>query len=456
MTDLTPTPFQARVLGLAAHVNLMLAGGRGGGKSHAAILCGLQHIVDFGDIARPLVVRESWQALQELQDKFYTFCILAFGPRVSRNKSEGIISLPNGAIITFTNLSDEESVRRAQGRTYTALIGDEVGTLPPQCFVWLQRLRSNLRVPLGKRAMIVLTANPHGKSHTAIYKRWISKAPAWKPYRDEAGDLWINAPSTLEENPHIDQKAYVRQLKAATHGDTALASAWIHGGWGALGGNLFGNFDPQFHIIAPPPRYLLDASFTVGSDWGTASPATAALIAHLRRGFHHEGRRYLHGDLIVLDEIDTCPDPTDLSKGDGRSPVTFAEDVVALLGRWNIKNADVVVDSARGLEGDTVLGFYQAAGLDAYLPDKRSRVARWDLIRTRLENARESKREGLYISSKCRHLIETLPEAPRSPLRAEEMDPAYHCDHMIDGASYGIDWAVNSAGSGSGRVIGGY
>ncbi len=456
MSDLTPTPFQAKVLGLAAHVNLMLAGGRGGGKSHAAILCGLQHVVEFGDIARPLVVRESWNALQEIQDKFYTFCILAFGPKTTRNKSEGVINLPNGAVITFTNLSDEESVRKAQGRTYTALIGDEVGTLPPQCFVWLMRLRSNLRVPPGKRAMIVLTANPHGKSHTTIYKRWISKGPAWTVYRDEAGDLWMNAPSTLEENPHIDQKAYVRQLRAATHGDVALAEAWIKGGWGALGGNLFGNFDPEKHVIVPPPRYLLDARWTVGSDWGTASPATAILLAQLRRGFHHQGQTFVSGDIIVVDEIDTCPDPSDLSKGDGRSPMTFAEDIVAMLAKWKVTDAETVVDSARGLEGDTVLGFYIAAGLNAYLPDKRSRVARWDLIRTRLNNVAEGRKQGLYFASPCRALIETMPEAPRSPLRAEEMDAAYQCDHHIDGFSYGIDWAVNGTGATSGKTTGGY
>lgn len=456
MNDLTPTSFQTRVLSFAAHVNLLLAGGRGGGKSHAAILAIIQHVLDFGPLARPLVVRESWASLIEMQDKVFALCLIAFGPKTSRNKSAGTLHLPNGAVIRFTNLSDEESVRTAQGATYTALIGDEVGTLPPQCWVWLNRLRSNLRVPPGRRALVILTANPHGKSHHTLYKRYISKAPPWTVYRDEAGDLWMNCPSTLEDNPHIDQKAYVRQLKAATHGDTALAHAWIAGTWGALGGNLFGNFDAEKHIISPPPRYLLDGSkFVVGSDWGTASPATAILMAELRRGFHHEGRRYLHGDLIALDEIDTCPDPSDLSKGDGRAPATFAEDIVRLLGEWDAKRAEVFVDSARGLEGDTVLSIYADAGLNASLPDKRSRVARWDFIRQRLANVIDGQRQGLYFSSRCRGLIETLPEAPRSPLRAEELDPAYASDHHIDGFSYGA-FSIADTITPVGTTTGGY
>lgn len=454
--DLVPTPFQSRVLGLAAHVFLLLAGGRGGGKSHAAVLVLLQHVIEFGGDARVLVVRESWQALQELQDKVYTVLLLAFGPKVARNKSEGVISVPNGAVIRFTNISEEDAARKAQGFSYSMLLGDEVGTLPPQCWTWLLRLFSNLRVAPGRRPVVVLTANPHGKSHTVLYKRFVSKAPPWKPFRDEAGNLWITAPSTLDDNPHIDQREYTKQLRAATHGDAALANAWITGSWSPLGGNLFGNFDPSLHIVTPPPRYLLDARWTVGSDWGTASPATAVLLAQLRRGFHYEGRRFLAGDVIAVDEIDTCPDPSDLSKGDGRSPITFAEDIVALLQKNEVRDADVVVDSARGLEGDTVIGFYRAAGLDAYLPDKRSRVAKWDLIRTRLQNVADGRREGLYFSTRCPGLIETLPEAPRSPLRAEEMDAKYDRDHFIDGFAYGLDYAVNGNVATQGTTTGHY
>lgn len=455
-SELSPTKFQAAALSFRSHANLLLAGGRGGGKSHALILACLAHCREFGTIARPLVVRESWQSLQELQEKIYSLCIVAFGPRTSRNKAEGTITLPIGAIISFTNISDDEAYRRAQGRTFTALYGDEVGAFPPQAWSYFNRLRSNLRVPVGKRAEIVLTANPHGKSHHVLYKRHIAKAQAWKPYRDDAGELWINCPSTLADNPHIDQAAYKRSLVASTSGDTALAQAWIDGTWGTLGGNLFANFDAGRHIIAPPPRFLLDARFVVGSDWGTSAPATAILMAELRRGFHYEGRRFVHGDVIALEEVSTLISRDDLSKGDGRSPITFAEDIEALLRKWQATSATVIVDSARGLEGDTVLGYYQAAGLDASLPDKRSRVEKWDLLRQRLQNAIDGERNAAYFTTLCPALVETIPEAPRSPLRAEEMDPNYQADHFIDGFVYGLYHCEHVGPSGSGRYLGGY
>ena len=34
-------------------------------------------------------------------------CIIAYGPACARNKAEGTVSLPNGAVITFTNIGDK-------------------------------------------------------------------------------------------------------------------------------------------------------------------------------------------------------------------------------------------------------------------------------------------------------------------------------------------------------------
>ena len=276
MTNVTPTRFQQAVLKFRGHCNILNAGGRGSGKSFGMMLDLLDHCRQHGADARPLVARESWGGLQELTSEVLDLCQAAFG-RCSRNKAEGTIYLPSGGVITFTNIGDENSYARHQGRSYTGLFADEVGNYPPTAWAFLRRVRSNLRVPHGRRVDSHMTANPHGRAHTIIFKEFISKSPPWHPFQTPDGAYWIWTTSTLNDNPHIDREAYRRQLIAATGSDTALADAWINGDWSVLGGVMFDNFDPATHLTsanwatATSPQRLRRR--TVGStNSGTSSP----------------------------------------------------------------------------------------------------------------------------------------------------------------------------------------
>jgi hypothetical protein len=191
-----PTRFQQAVLRFRGNCNILNAGGRGSGKSFGMMLDLLDHMRQHGPDARPLVLREQWASLQEIQLELLGLCTAAFG-NAARNKSEGTISLPTGGVITFSNVSDENSYARHQGRSYTGLFADEVGNYPPQAFRFLRLVRSNLRVPDGRRVDMHWTANPHGRSHTVLFKEFISKAPPWHPFQDPSGDWWIWTTSTL-------------------------------------------------------------------------------------------------------------------------------------------------------------------------------------------------------------------------------------------------------------------
>ena len=431
MTAIAPTPFQQAVLRFRGRCNILNAGGRGSGKSFSLVLDLLDHCRRLGPDARPLVLRESWAGLQELQEKVLALAIIAFGPRCLRNKAEGTITLPTGGIIHFTNIGDDTSYAKLQGRTFSALYADEVGNYPPQAFRFLNLARSNLRGPKGQPIDIHWTANPHGRSHTVLYKRYITKAPPWTPFTDEAGDTWVWTTSNLNDNPHIDREGYQRQLLASVGSDQALAKAWIEGSWDVLGGVMFDNFDPTRHIV-PKPQFL-DFQYVLGGDWGSAAPATCLLLGRVRE--YVQGIPY--GSVIVLDETDTA-DPADIALGTGAPPQMFAEQIKEMCSRNLAGRPMGWMDDARGLQSETVVNLLRENGLNFSKPYKKDRIGTWALIRQMLANAITGDGPGLFFTGNCPHLLETLPEAPRGALRAEDIDPRWNRDHWLDALGYAV------------------
>ncbi len=85
-TQVGPTQFQEAVLRFRGHCNILNAGGRGSGKSFSMMLDCLDHMRDFGPAAAPLVLREQWAGLTEIQNDMLDLCRAAFG-EATRNKS---------------------------------------------------------------------------------------------------------------------------------------------------------------------------------------------------------------------------------------------------------------------------------------------------------------------------------------------------------------------------------
>jgi len=429
--SIQPTKFQEAALRYRGHCNVLNAGGRGSGKSFCLCLDLIDHCREFGADARPLVMRESHGGLLELQSEIFDLAVTAFGPTTTRNKNEGAIYLPGGGIITFTNIGDDTSYGKLQGRSFTGLFCDEVGNYPPTAFAFMRRVMSNLRTAPGRRPHIHWTANPHGRSHTVLFREFISKAPPWHPFTDKFGQLWVWTTSDLSMNPHIDRLTYERNLRASCGHDEALADAWIHGTWSVLGGVMFSNFDPAVHIIQPPAYF--DAAYRIGGDWGSAAPATAILLARIKT----QAGRLRYGDIIALDETDTA-DPNDLSAGLGHPPQMFAEMIKEMAARNGVVRPQLVMDDARGLQSETIVGIMRENRIAAWKPAKKDRTGTWALINQLLHNAKTGEGPALWFTNRCPHLLETLPEAPRGTLRPEDVDPKWQRDHWLDALGYGV------------------
>lgn len=452
--SIAPNPYQQAVLRFRAQANIAQLGGRGSSKTFALCLdCVTRCAEDPNE--RPLVLRESWSGTQQITDLLFTMATAAFHPqKVRTNSAMGEIICPNGAVITVSNVGDAASYAKHQGKTYTSLFADEMGNYPPTAFAFAMRCRSNLRVPVGKRAHIHITANPHGAAHTLCVQKFMKHAPGWwKPYREdgtEDGEWWVNAGSTLKDNPHIDQRAYEVQLRKATGHNDALAKAWIENDWSVMGGSMFDNFDPAFHVRFPPPARM---RYQLGADWGTASPSTCILLGRL---LDHAGP-FVPGDMFAIDEVDTAVNADDLSTGTGAPPSEFAEMVMRMLQRHRCKKSTpMVCDDMRGLMGDTVCAQLSKEGLWCSKPIKTDRAGGFQLVRTYLHHAKTGAGPGLWVSPDCRNLITTLPMCPRDPLRPEVIDTRFTMRHWADGLIYGLKEMHHTGRGGNGRTVGHY
>src|SRR5437763_407292 len=135
-----PTKWQERVLALPADLNLLLAGGRGAGRTTAALLLALQHAKNHGARARVLFVRGHLRSLAEVEDSLQMLV-----PNGAMNRQDHLMRLPGGATIEFGPLSEPADLAKLQGRSFSLIIADEYGTFSPQQMKMVDALRANLR-----------------------------------------------------------------------------------------------------------------------------------------------------------------------------------------------------------------------------------------------------------------------------------------------------------------------
>lgn len=436
--------------------NIANLGGRGSGKSVSLALDVVDRCRVLQEHARPLVTREQWSALDQLRSQIYELAVSVFGTKCTVNKSEGVINVPaTGSTIAFSQIADADSYTKHQGKSYCSLYHDEWANYGSQAILLCDRLRSNVRPPPGIRPHIHLTGNPMGKAHAIAMRRFVTKAPPGTPFQDAQGVWWIWFTSDFKMNPHVDQVTYDRNIIASASGDTARIQAWRTGTWAPAGGQMFGQLDPARHIVSPEIiDHLAYPLARAGGDWGLSAPATA-LLAFVAT---HPLGPARAGSIFIADEFDTARSDEELHVGMEYPPTIFADRVMEMFGRngCDPRRVPFVCDDARSLTGsDTVIGLLQDAGLDAYKPLSKDRPGTWALVNQLLSNAKTGDGPGLFFSSRARHLIETLEEAPRDELRPEDISAKWNRDHWCDALGYLVrDLLVTGGSTQQGRVIG--
>ena len=451
-----PTDYQRRVLSVPENWNVLLAGGKGGGKSVGTSLCTLRHVEKYAKKARPLLIRESYKAASTLWENQVDLLTQAY-PGVKPNLTDHVIRCPNGAQVEIGQINSPQSYRRHEGRDATLLVFDEYGHVRDRR--WVDRLKANLRSRKGVPLRVILTANPGGYQHAYVHRTFIRGRVPWEPFEVD-GETWVWAPSTFRDNPHIDQKDYSKRLLAAAGHDRELERAMRDGDWNINRGAFFVDLDEKYHALAdadlpvdelaailpgethPGKIFWARGAHTyISGDWGLSAPSVVLFCVRLLQPF----KKFPAGSLLVIDEIATA-DPEDPEVGLGWPPSKLADAVVERCAKWNIYPSGVC-DDAHGLD-DSLLKVFEKNGLYLKRPDKQ-RVSGWATVKELIANARETppRKPGLWISPRCRYLWETLPNLIRDPLRPEDLSSTGP-DHGADALRYAATHELSVASGG--------
>lgn len=434
--QLSITDFQRRVLEFPEEVNLALLGGRGGGKSTACGLLALRYAELYKERAKMLFIRRSYAGLRDFEDLTRTLFATAYAGRAKYNSNEHCWTLPNGAFFELAQLDNYGDLQKFQGRSFGVIIVDEIGQFPSTELPDL--LRGGMRGSKGQPVRLVYGANPGNIGQAWLCKRFVLEHEPWKPFQNERGEWWVYCPSTLFDNPHLDQAGYKRQLEAACGSDPELLAAWLRGDFTSQTGAYFAlAFEMARNVVGPfkrAPKWPCH----IALDFGSSAPSVCYLLAE-SPGAEFEHKYYPRGSILAVDEYAVYR-RDDLSKGLNWSAATLAEALVEWCRGWRVAPtgcADDACFAATGSAAGSIADELNRGGLCLSPARKGSRVAGWQKMRRLLSDGGKLDRGGLYISRSCTYLLDTLPFIGRDPKRPEDVDSS-GCDHGCDALRYGL------------------
>lgn len=215
-----PTRRQAEFL-LRDEGEVFYGGAAGGGKSDALLMAALQY-AEFPNYAA-LLLRRTYADLSlpgALMDRAYDWLSPTDARPVDGGKSW---QFPSGATLTFGYLEAERDKYRYQSSEFQFIGFDELTHFTEAQYTYLHsRLRrlEGSDIPIRMRS----ASNPGGVGHEWVKARFIT------------GNLPF-IPATLEDNPHIDQVAYMDALSKL---DPVTREQLRHGNWDiGIKGELF-------------------------------------------------------------------------------------------------------------------------------------------------------------------------------------------------------------------------
>jgi len=430
--------FQQRALLVPEEFDLFLGGGRGGGKSYTEALLALRHAEQYAERARVLYLRKTYKGLADFELVTRDVFGMVYGPAARYNAAEHVWRLPNGAYIELGQLESAADYAKYQGRSFTLLLGDEVGQFAMPDL--LDIMRSNLRGAADIPIRVVLAANPGGPGHHWLARRYVFKAGPWTPFFEEKSKRnWVYCPSTFTGNPYIDREQYRDQLTSACPDDPELLPAWLEGDWAV-------NRGAYFAAVLEESRNAVDHWKTIPKGWdtwlahdfGSAAPSVTYLYAK-SPGATHQGKFYPRDSLVLVDEL-AAVKRDNLNSGLGWSAATTAEAIREMCKLWDVRPTGVADDACfanGGLSSGSIADEFARGGVRFHAAKKADRITGWQMMRRLLSDAGKPDVPGLYISRACEYFWATVPYLARDQKRVEDVDSSGP-DHAADACRYGL------------------
>ncbi len=233
-----PFPNQQAFLALTC-LDALYGGAAGGGKSDALLMAALQFVHEPGYAA--ILFRRTYADLAlpgAIMDRSQEWLA---GTDATWNGEKKTWTFPSGATLSFGYLDNERDRFRYKSSEFQ-FIGFDEGTEFPEkwCLYLFSRLRrlKGSTVPLRFR----VATNPGGIGHKWVKKRYVDPDTANAPF----------VPSKLDDNPHIDQAAYLEALAMLdpTTRRQLRDGAWVQD----AGGLVYAHFDRKRNV-GPMPNH---------------------------------------------------------------------------------------------------------------------------------------------------------------------------------------------------------
>lgn len=450
MNELKPSAFQTRVLQVPESRDIVLTGGRGGGKSFGKVFLVIRHVEQYGAGARILYIRRTYKGIADFESLLREAFMAVYGRGARYNAQEHIWRFPNGAYMELGQLETEADYQKYQGRSFNLLMVDEAQQYETPDL--LDRLRSNLRGSKEVPTRMIIAANPGGVGHSWIAKRYIFQASPWQAFLEEnSGREFVACPSTFRDNEHIDQDEYEANLKASCPFDEELLKAWLSGDWNIARGAFFAQCLDQKNMIEPwqsiPNLYWGTNGRMVrwgqstpylAFDYGRDAPAVCLVMLEVRQSTEGpDGKYYPKGSYLVLDEF-ASNQPGSWEKGMGYGVDVLADRIKEMCKSWDIRPEGVGDDSMFARGGMASIGQeFQRFGVYFREAKKGDRRTGWERLRRLMADAGKPDVPGVYIARNCEYLWNTLPYLPRDPRKLDDLDTRA-ADHGADALRYGI------------------
>jgi hypothetical protein len=457
--QLDPLPWQRGLLSIPDEYDVVLTGGRGGGKTFGLVYLILRDVMRFGPDFRGALVRKELSGLRKLESEITSMMGKIPQLRGSRYVTGAKeFRFNNGAILYLHFLKDIASWSRFQGAELTGVYVDESGQLgTPEA---LLRMRSSMRTTNPSiTPRMVLTANPNGAGAYWHLENFINKLTPWKPgWCELFQKKTVLVHSTLFDNPHLaDREGYILQLRSSCGFDEARIQSEVYGSWNSVSGAFFGGVFDENRIKVPSITNLTEIgrdfdprNLWLALDWGTRRPGAVVLAYRTPSQVNlPQGRMAGAGSVFLLDCIHT-----NVCQADG-TPL------------WNVGDASMTTSKMAGLVKDLMAKY----GADLSVVPKRHRVADaaiganhggdtgsigaqlkkydcpfiaapkgrrapgWSVMRSYLEAAGDPSAPGLYVTPACEAFWSTIPTLQCSSTDPEDLDSS-QCDHLADAVRY--------------------
>ena len=435
---------------------LLMAGGRGGGKSWTLALLLVRDALRFGSSFRGALLRTDLAGLKKLQQLIEEFCNQI--PQLAGTRylvGQKTFEFGNGGRLFLHYLKDENAFARFQGDDLSHVAIDELGQISEPGPVL--RLLSSMRSPDPKiKPRFIATANPGNIGSLWIFENIISRATPWQPQQNELlNHTLVVCHSTVHDNSYLDIDQYVSTLKASANNDPAKILAEVWGDWSATPASFFGHSLSEQRSKVPwigeNIRHLKEFTtkdLWIGLDFGVRAPSAVVLAYRTRSPINMpDGRVIAPRSVILLDEFYSSLREKDGTRrwelGDASLTVqSLARAIDDLLERngFEIKQipqlhriADAQIGAATGGMDGSIghqLGRY---GAKFAAGPKGSRATGWALMSTMMANA-GTELAGLYATERCEAFWATAPLAQHDPNKPDDLTLV--ADHCIDATRY--------------------